>query len=403
MKQAVTKRLIASYAAAALALLLTACDGDVRAGAKWAGTVDTLANGTVLVSNPEEGIWDEGEGWQLVEELRIGSADVEGPELFGNVSGLAVDAAGRIYVADGQANEVRVFSPKGEFVRALGRAGGGPGEFKQIGGMAWGPDGNLWVKDWGNTRFTVYDTAGSFVTSHVRPGGFVMMPWPGGIDTQGNIYDIEPVRSEGEQELSVALIRYDAELVPQDTFVTPSFEGEAFTHSSEDGRSRMMASVPFAPGQYRQLGPDGHIRIGTNDRYRIVHQTFEGDTVRIVERAYTPAHVSASERDEAIEGLEWFTKQGGKVDASRIPDTKPAFSNFFADPAGYLWVTAQLSEEEGDEWDVFDPDGRYLGRVAKPEGFSAATGPIVRGDRMYAVARDELEVPYVVRYRIDGR
>jgi len=42
-------------------LLLAGCGGD-DAGEHWAGTVDTLPNGAVRVSNPATGVWAEGFG-----------------------------------------------------------------------------------------------------------------------------------------------------------------------------------------------------------------------------------------------------------------------------------------------------------------------------------------------------
>lgn len=51
-------------------------------------------------------------------------------------------------------------------------------------------------------------------------------------------------------------------------------------------------------------------------------------------------------------------------------------------------------------FDVFDPDGRYLGEVRAPEGFSLNPSPYIRGDRVWAVVRDELDVSYVVRFRV---
>src|SRR5688500_5793193 len=52
-------------------------------------------------------------------------AEVEGKDeyTFGRISGVAVDKAGRIYVADGQSNDVRVFGPDGRFIYRIGRAG----------------------------------------------------------------------------------------------------------------------------------------------------------------------------------------------------------------------------------------------------------------------------------------
>jgi len=48
-------------------------------------------------------------------------------------------------------------------------------------------------------------------------------------------------------------------------------------------------------------------------------------------------------------------------------------------------------------FDVFEPDGRYLGRVALPTG---ATWRASRGDRLWAVTRDSLDIEQVTRFRV---
>ena len=53
----------------------------------------------------------------------------EGPDLFGAIYSFDVDAWGRIFVLDDQAQEVRIFDPDGTFVRTVGKKGEGPGEF----------------------------------------------------------------------------------------------------------------------------------------------------------------------------------------------------------------------------------------------------------------------------------
>lgn len=382
----------------AIATTLTGC-GDAGAVGGWAGTVDTLANGAVLVSSPEAGIWDDETAWRLEEDLRIGSAEIEGPELFGNVGGLAVDELGRIYVGESQASEIRVFGADGAHVRTIGRKGGGPGEFEAISGMGWGPDGNLWVMDHTNSRFSVFDTTGAYVTSHRRPGGFVIIPWPGGFDRNGRVYDATGI--PGPDRFTTALIRYTADMTPADTFRIPEYDAETFDMSDDGGRRRMSAAVPFAPAQGWTLDADGNVWIGTSDRYRIHRVTFAGDTVAAVERRYTPVAVTEEEKDERIERFEWFTRQGGEIQRSRIPNVKPAFGSFFADDEGYLWVTANRPADAPAGLDVFDPDGRFLGTVTG--GGELMSPPVIAGDMLYAVVRDELEVPYVVRYRIRGR
>jgi hypothetical protein len=49
--------------------------------------------------------------------------------------------------------------------------------------------------------------------------------------------------------------------------------------------------------------------------------------------------------------------------------------------------------------DVYDRDGRYLGVVQMPERFQPRT---FRGDKIYGVWRDELDVQYVMRVRVEA-
>jgi hypothetical protein len=51
-------------------------------------------------------------------------------------------------------------------------------------------------------------------------------------------------------------------------------------------------------------------------------------------------------------------------------------------------------------FDVFEPDGRYVGRVLAPQGLSLQPKPVIRGDTVWAIVRDELDVQRLVRFRV---
>lgn len=61
-------------------------------------------------------------------ELSIGSADQEGPTLFGQIADVALDSALNAYVLDRSGHAVRVFSMTGRFLGAAGKSGRGPGD-----------------------------------------------------------------------------------------------------------------------------------------------------------------------------------------------------------------------------------------------------------------------------------
>jgi len=94
-------------AGAALATLasLVACGRNVSVESV---RVDTLAGGRIVVTNPDVPSLKNGELPLLVEGTahRVHERECDG---FGQAFSVAVDHAGRIYVADRQANEIRVF------------------------------------------------------------------------------------------------------------------------------------------------------------------------------------------------------------------------------------------------------------------------------------------------------
>ncbi|MBC7895111.1 MAG: 6-bladed beta-propeller [Cytophagaceae bacterium] len=64
--------------------------------------------------------------------LSIGGAEGIGPTEFTGVQGAMRASNGLVAVADGGANELRVFDARGAFVRTIGRKGSGPGEFDRL-------------------------------------------------------------------------------------------------------------------------------------------------------------------------------------------------------------------------------------------------------------------------------
>ncbi|HEX7117888.1 MAG TPA: hypothetical protein VF212_03825 [Longimicrobiales bacterium] len=101
---------------------------------------------------------------------------------------------------------------------------------------------------------------------------------------------------------------------------------------------------------------------------------------------------------------------------------KPPFRDVFVGADGRLWVLLHTPavavdvEPPADDgrsripparwrepvvFDVFEPDGRYLGRVRAPDDFSTHPAPFFRGDDVWAVVRDELDVQYLVRFRVE--
>jgi hypothetical protein len=339
---------------AIIPLLAAACAGDAKEA--WRGTIESRADGVVVVHNPEQGAWREGEAWTLEEELRIGFAGGSGPSLLREVGALEVDALGRVWVLERGARELRVFDVYGKHVRTLGGPGTEAGRFAEPVGLTWAPDGTLWVADPGNARFTAFDTAGHFIGDHPRHVDGYLLPWRGAFGRDGLLYEIAPVpRADGGRR--AAVLRYDPSMDPLDTLLLPL----------------RSASGDSAAGPAAALNPDGTPWVGAGDGYRLSRLRFGRDTARrvsrIVERETPP-----------------------------VPGGTFAVRDVMADSGGGFWVRPALpAPEAGAIFDVFDAEGRYQGRVRLPAALDPDPSPLVRGGALYGVASDSTGVSYVVR------
>ncbi|HEX6367732.1 MAG TPA: 6-bladed beta-propeller [Longimicrobium sp.] len=378
--------------AARLLVPLAALAACSRADANDAnGEAAAGAENVPVVRNTAQGAWPAEKAWTLSEDLRIGGAEAEGAAAFGRVADVEADPLGRIWVADGQANEIRVFDAAGLHVRTIGRRGAGPGEFTQITGMDWAPDGHLWVLDGGNARFTVLDTAGALVASHPRPGGGPV-PWRGGFDAQGRLHD--PIMVPGPQGLAEGIVRYDAGMQPRDTLWIPPHKGTYFT----GGQGQI--TVPYSGTRVFALTPAGDVWLGVTDRYRFDRVTFAGDTVGATEKPHTPVRVTEAEVENALAAYRDLEARGTKLDRRLVPAEKPPVNAVFSAPDGTLWVSPTRQRTGPALLDVFDGEGAFLGSVRLPALVANSPTPVIRGDALYGVVRDDYGVESVVRLRI---
>jgi sugar lactone lactonase YvrE len=103
-------------------------------------------------------------------------------------NGLAVDAAGSLYVADTGGSRVLVFGPDGHLARTLGAPGSEFGQLKQPMSLAIAPDGRLFVADWENARIDSWGPnlqPAEAIATGFRPLGV-------DVDDQGRIYTVDP-------------------------------------------------------------------------------------------------------------------------------------------------------------------------------------------------------------------
>ncbi len=373
---------------AAVAIVATACSPGQRESDATA-TTDTVA-GVVHVRNT-----GAVPAWSLKPIATIGAAD--GPASFGQINAILADAEGTIYVADSKAAEIRVFDARGAHVRTMGRRGAGPSEFASLYSMGWAGD-SLAVLDPGNGRIGLMSRTGAWLGQlrHDRITGSGLHMY--GIGKA--LYWMTVLR--GERSAASAFARYsDGRL---DTLAQPALspmKGATIVCPHPTGGGITFFSNPYASRPRPVPAPDDRIVVVPGYDYRIALMTPTGDTARIVEKAYEAVPIADAEWEEATaESREWMAKApGAKCDPVEFtrPVSKTAVREIFHDDGGRMWVEA--TSRTGFDFDVFDREGRQIGSVASPARHRNVP-PYIRGDRLYLVTADSLDVQSVKVFEI---
>lgn len=385
--------------------------GSGPAGGGWQGTVRDSA-GVFLVENPAVGVWGRGEVPVVREVLRIGRVEGEAEYQFGEIGGVNVDNAGVIYVGERQAREIRVYDREGRFLRRIGRPGSGPGELGAGGtSVFFGPGDTLIVPDPGQRRVNIFLRDGSFVRSYpLSATEGVSRRWAPAPDS-GLLQQLRQLSLPGREDTGPDIVvrRGWAGVILDTVLVLPPVVGLRF------GGGGAPTMTLFEPEPVWGVAGDGRLFFAVNSEYRIEVRSLTGELLRVIRKEFEPRRVDAADRRLLFDHIsERFERQGippaalvALLQGIEIADHYPAFAGLMEGPAGTLWVqqiqtarrvaagsgTFTPAELGAPEWDAFDREGRFLGVVTLPPRFQPQ---VVHGNRIYGVARDELDVPYVM-------
>lgn len=357
----------------------------------------------------------------IEEVLRVGGVDGAMEYTFGSISALAPAHDGSFYVADRQGPVIRKYDASGTHLFDVGRAGQGPGEFSSVDGLGVLADGRLLVYDGRNARLSWISADGDFLESvSVSNGlggfrGFVysrdgdayvrVFPESGFTETADGIpADWARVSADGTME----------RLVP----VPPEEQaGPRYVIQGHGGFYRPLTVMTLSA-----LGPDGTLYAVRNDEYRIVRRSPDGETTEMV-RDEAPIQTTDEEiaQFEAFSDLAASRPGSDRSDYFPIPETKPFIRELVVDLDGRLWVSRYTEpvfmeyseweradrEEKGrvnhqwrdlQRWDVFDPDGVFLGAVTFPLKTTFITA---EGGDAWGIHGGDYNEAYAVRWSLD--
>ncbi len=406
-------------AGAAVTCILTACGADKDPSGAVPQTVVETIGDTTVVRTLSGSVWD-GEA-SLVPEVSIGELDGPDEYLLGSIRSIAVDDNRNVYALDGQAQHVRVFDSAGVYVKTLGRRGEGPGEFSRAEAIALLPDGRLVVRAPGNMRLEVFGPGDGETEQWAYNSRGLYSAASLYTDASGRtlVHTVDP----SQEGLVTHFVVFGPDGVQVDTLSEPSRAYEPPVVTAERQGTTTLV-VPFSPVLLWTVHPSGHLVTGLSGEYRIDVERDDG--VLRIERSADPPPVHDDERayhrERIVRRMRRVRIPDWTWNGPPIPDHKPFYQELLAGRDGRIWVRLQTEGhpvenvdhdpedpdsspviwEEPTRYDVFEPDGTYLGVVVPPDGFSAFPDPIFDGDHVWALTRDQLGIQRVVRFRIEA-
>ena len=373
------------------------------------GDVGTLATDSAevrILTAGATGRWREGEDWRLVQDLRIGMVDGPPEYTFNWIAALALGPGDTLFVLDGGDRTVTAYDPQGKFVRRFGREGDGPGEYRAPGDMVVTRDGLL-IYDWRPRRLTLLAWDGQVIRTAVvsqwAPFGSRLRM----VDDTTFVMGLTgghsaPPRPETDGRFW--LVRFSTAGAVLDTLIGD--EGSESVVRYGEG-SVTVLGAPFARGPCWDVAPDGRVAYGRGDAYVIALYRAAPDLRIAASLRRTISPLEATEEDRAAYRAAYqrpsFPAAARRRYAEILatvtyPATWPAYDDLWFDAVGRLWVSRPVHAADGIiPWDVFTPEGEYLGEVGFPRGLSIH---LIGEHAVYGVLRDEFDVPSAVRYRI---
>ena len=391
-------------AAVVAAWSLVACQQDQQSPAGLQSEVRDSA-GIRIVENarPSDG---SRLGWRIGPEpdVSIGVLEGEEPYMLHWVADATKLPDGRIVVANGGTEEVRMFDGDGQHLTTLGGEGEGPREFMSLVGVGqWQGDS---IAAWyaGILGISIFDYEGVFGRSiFLRSEQSVnwLRPRPEAVRQDGTLLSRRVLDDESRSAvveiwdggglLSASLGRHPGEEI---IFTT-------------DGRGNTLLTH-IAYGRWLVTGLWGDlVVVSPTSRYEIRAYREDGTLDRIVRRDHEPRAPTEADRapyveDQMIHILATPELPEQIVEEARshflgvpLAETFPAFTSVMTDAAGNLWVEEYefpLEDRPGVLWTVFDPAGQVLGFVETPEGLEIFE---IGEDYILGTTEDELEVEYV--------
>lgn len=389
------RRRIARRAAIGLAALLTgACAGHDDSPEVDVHRSDSAGVAIVVSSGPDVPL-----RWTFEPRVTIGD-DESSDAAFAALhpSFVAVSPRGEIVVLDGQNHRLIVFDNGGQHLRTFGKQGGGPGELQFPNGLALDPEGNAIVFDFAKRELSRFALDGTVLPGIPRPEE---RPFDDmAITTAGTVFSWNE-GSRSEQGLESIYLMRDTVPEPIARYRRPATPMVMY-ESCRIG----MAMGPLFTARLIWDARDDHVIAAGGADYVI--DVFEGTRQvgsfrRTIDPVATTTDMATRELDGGMK-VRWSNGEctvatEEVIEKRGMAPALPALSRVALAPDGTIWAARGLVKGDTATVDIFSGTGEYRGTLPRGAPMPAAFFP--NGD-ILAIELDELDVPRLVVYRVEG-
>jgi len=365
---------------------------------KWKGAIEE-EYGVTVVKNPKKPIHDDAV-FSLKEDLALGEKERNEKHMFYLLTDMDADSSGNIYVLDSEDVNIKVYDPKGSFLKVIGRKGQGPGQLSNPVDIYVDDKDLLYVCDSGNNRISICNGQGDFVSSinfkEYSAGKII------GINPQGGII-LRVDKTSLESSMSFITRSYFINMY-SDRF---DFKKNLYSVSVpimqhfRKGEKGIALSIPYQKELCWTLDPSGNVYIGESQTYEIQVFSPLGKQIRRIEKEHEQSKVSKPDIENYVkeqfqfdrkEGIFWSTTIKQKL---RFPENKPVFEKLFFTEDKLFALRSENGNKERLFFDIFDSKGRYSWKMRlkiRPWTW--------KNNKIYTVEKDGDGYHVVKRYKV---
>jgi hypothetical protein len=315
--------------------------------------------------------------WTLSPEplLDIGG---EGQKALFMVTSAARTPSGGVLVANAGTGELRWFDASGQFLRAAGRRGGGPGEFQHIGWVGMVPGDSVAAWDPVLRRLSIFGAEGRFARAVPIPArgplATLVGPLDGALLVATRIH-VEPAEDAGVWRDSLLFLRVHLAGEVLDT--VGRFPG---TEWYADATGNRVQTRPLGKQTVAAVAENAFY-VGTGDGYEVGAYGADGTPRGKIRKPHQPLRIAPRDRQAFLgEVVQVGGSEQDRQERTRMladapfPESMPPYTSLSTDAEGNLWVREMQrpgTTPETSRWSVFNPDGDWIATVRGPARFKA--------------------------------